>query len=70
MTEGPFAPSKLKIAINRLKMLFSFLYNLFITINLCYLGYAEGIRLKNILIFIDKNSKILRIKDVYSQINN
>jgi len=47
----------------RIKIIMGFFYNLFITLNLCYLGYAEGIRLKNILSFLNKNSKKIRIKD-------
>jgi len=58
-----FAQSKLRVAIQRFRKVFCFFYNLFISIQLCYLGYAESIRLKNMFKFLAKNSRKIRIKN-------
>jgi hypothetical protein len=40
-----------------------FIYNLFITVQLCYLAYAETLRLKGMLNFVVNNSKKIRVRD-------
>ena len=39
------------------------LYSLFIGVQLVYLGYAEGTRVKSMILFMINNSKKLRIID-------
>lgn len=60
---GQAQQSKLALFVKRVFTILRFMYNLFITIQLAYLGYAEGVRLGNMVSFLLNNSKIVRIRN-------
>jgi hypothetical protein len=43
--------------------LMKFLYTIFITVQLTYLGYAETVRMKKMIQFIQNNAKKIRVLD-------
>ena len=49
--------------MKRLARTLRFLYSLFIGIQLAYLAYAEGRRIRGMIRFIANNSKKVRIRD-------
>jgi hypothetical protein len=52
-----------KLIVQKVFKMVKFVYSLFIAVQLIYLGYAEGIRIKNMLAFMINNSKKIRIKE-------
>lgn len=62
--------SFLKSLLIYLLKFLKFSYSLLITLQLFYLGYVEGIRLKNLIRFVANNSKKIRVKDNKQECNN